>query len=94
MCLRLIIHHKHASTEEMTETSPSILDVNQLTNELTQILTPYIEQKHCDPNLDWLFPTIRKAIIEAALIHHHGNQSQAAKLLGIHRQTLRRVYRA
>ncbi len=78
----------------MKETPQTILDVNQLTNELTQILSPYVEQKNCDPNLDWLFPTIRKTIIEAALIHHHGNQSQAAKLLGIHRQTLRRVYRA
>ncbi|HHY0467209.1 TPA: helix-turn-helix domain-containing protein [Vibrio parahaemolyticus] len=37
---------------------------------------------------------IQKTIVEAVLIHTHGNQTQAAQLLGIHRETLRRYYLA
>ncbi|HHY0507441.1 helix-turn-helix domain-containing protein [Vibrio alginolyticus] len=46
------------------------------------------------PDLRWVYPVIQKTIVEAALIHTHGNQTQAAQLLGIHRETLRRYYLA
>ncbi|EGU0149926.1 helix-turn-helix domain-containing protein [Vibrio parahaemolyticus] len=46
------------------------------------------------PDLRWIYPVIQKAIAETALIHTHGNQTQAAQLLGIHRETLRRYYLA
>ncbi len=46
------------------------------------------------PDLRWIYPVIQKTIVEAVLIHTHGNQTQAAQLLGIHRETLRRYYLA
>ncbi len=46
------------------------------------------------PDLRWIYPVIQKTIAETTLIHTHGNQTQAAQLLGIHRETLRRYYLA
>ncbi|EHJ9985461.1 hypothetical protein KB976_004602 [Vibrio parahaemolyticus] len=47
-----------------------------------------------DPDLSWLYPLIKTAIAEAALIHCHGNQYRAANVLGIHRVTVRTHYHA
>ncbi len=46
------------------------------------------------PDLRWIYPVLQKTIVETVLIHTHGNQTQAAQLLGIHRETLRRLYLA
>ncbi|ELB2239721.1 hypothetical protein QNZ93_004588 [Vibrio parahaemolyticus] len=46
------------------------------------------------PDLHWIYPVIQKNIAETTLIHTHGNQTQAAQLLGIHRETLRLYYLA
>ncbi len=47
-----------------------------------------------ETDLSWFYPLIQTAIMEAALIHTHGNQTQAAKVLGIHRFTVNRYYHA
>ena len=47
-----------------------------------------------DPELSWLYPLIKTAIAETALIHTHGNQRKAGELLGIHRFTVRTHYHA
>ncbi len=61
-------------------------------------ITDYIERLFVNavdqPDLHWIYPVIQKTIVEAVLIHTHGNQTQAAQLLGIHRETLRRYYLA
>ncbi|MDN4708573.1 helix-turn-helix domain-containing protein [Vibrio parahaemolyticus] len=44
--------------------------------------------------MSWLYPLIKTAIAEAALIHTHGNQRKAANVLGIHRFTVSAHYRA
>ncbi len=45
-------------------------------------------------DLSWFYPLIRSAIMEATLIHTHGNQTQAAKVLGVHRFTVHSYYHA
>ncbi|MBD6956500.1 hypothetical protein G4167_00130, partial [Vibrio parahaemolyticus] len=45
-------------------------------------------------DLSWLYPLIKTAIAEAALIHTHGNQRKAANILGIHRFTVSAHYHA
>ncbi|WP_180793987.1 helix-turn-helix domain-containing protein [Vibrio parahaemolyticus] len=44
--------------------------------------------------MSWLYPLIKTAIAEAALIHTHGNQRKAANVLGIHRFTVSAHYHA
>ncbi|MCG9702983.1 hypothetical protein L1D19_23235 [Vibrio natriegens] len=44
------------------------------------------------PDVSQLLPELKRTIVETVLIHTHGNQSQAALILGIHRETLRRLY--
>lgn len=47
-----------------------------------------------DPKFDWILPLIQSTLTESVLIHTYGNQTQAAAILGIHKGTLRRYYRA
>ncbi|WP_045402134.1 helix-turn-helix domain-containing protein [Vibrio campbellii] len=47
-----------------------------------------------DPKFDWVLPLVQSTLIESVLIHTYGNQTQAAAMLGIHKETLRRYYRA
>ena len=63
-----------------------------------QFIVAHIKQllidSESDPDLSWLYPLIQSAIVEATLIHTHGSQQQAAKILGIHRFTVRSYYDA
>ncbi|HHC7130273.1 TPA: helix-turn-helix domain-containing protein [Vibrio parahaemolyticus] len=51
------------------------------------------ENKHAVPDLGHLLPELRYTIIEAVLIHTRGNQSKAARMLGINRATLCSIVR-
>ncbi|MCG6459297.1 hypothetical protein K6U44_02300, partial [Vibrio parahaemolyticus] len=44
------------------------------------------------PNLTQLLPELKRAIVEEVLIHTYGNQTRAAAILGMNRETLRRLY--
>ncbi|EJL6404703.1 hypothetical protein NMS23_003520 [Vibrio parahaemolyticus] len=74
--------------EATLQTSP--IDKNFITEHIYQLLVSCRE----DPDLSWLYPLIKTAIAEAALIHTHGNQRKAANVLGIHRFTVSAHYHA
>ncbi|MCS0307816.1 helix-turn-helix domain-containing protein [Vibrio diabolicus] len=44
------------------------------------------------PDLSNLMPEVRFAVVETLLLHTHGNQAKAARILGINRGTLRKIY--
>lgn len=48
--------------------------------------------KHAKPDLSHLLPELRFPIIETLLLHTRGNQAKAARMLGINRGTLRKIY--
>ncbi len=52
-----------------------------------------IESKE-DPDLSWLYPLFKTAIVETTLIHTRGNQRKAGALLSLHRLTVHTYYRA
>ncbi len=73
---------------------PPIIDCAELTAQLRVILMPYRDTKpRQDPDLSHLLPEIKQAIVEEMLLYTRGNQSKAARLLGINRKTLRDTYR-
>ncbi|WP_052478956.1 helix-turn-helix domain-containing protein [Vibrio jasicida] len=73
---------------------PPIIDRAELTAQLRAILMPYRDTKpRRDPDLSDLLPEIKQAIAEEMLLYTRGNQSKAARLLGINRKTLRDTYR-
>ncbi|GAL15955.1 hypothetical protein JCM19233_6977 [Vibrio astriarenae] len=43
-------------------------------------------------DLRQLLPELKLAMVDALLLHTRGNQAQAARMLGIHRGTLRSIY--
>lgn len=61
---------------------------------IVQYVHSLLLESNADPDLRWLYPLIRSAVAESALIHTYGNQVQAAALLGLHKETLRRYYMA
>lgn len=48
--------------------------------------------KHAKPDLSYLLPELKFTIIETLLLHTRGNQAKAARMLGINRGTLRKIY--
>lgn len=48
-----------------------------------------VDSKKETPDLSHILPTVKGALIEMVLIHTRGNQSKAAKILGISRGTLK-----
>ncbi|EHV5557946.1 hypothetical protein K0W35_004691 [Vibrio parahaemolyticus] len=74
--------------EATLQTSP--IDQHFIAEHIYQLLVSCRK----DPDLSWLYPLIKTAIVETALIHCHGNQCQAANVLGIHRFTVRTHYHA
>ena len=55
-------------------------------------LTGIADKKQAKPDLSTLMPEVKLTIIETLLLHTRGNQAQAARMLGIHRSTLRKIY--
>ena len=77
----------------ITVATPTLLDRQDLNNQLEALLTLHVSQNsRQDPDLTMLLPDIKKAIAEACLEHTRGNQSEAARLLGINRYTLKELY--
>ncbi len=74
--------------EATPQTGP--IDQHFIAEHIYQLLVSSREE----PDLSWFYPLIRTAIMEAALIHTHGNQTQVAKVLGVHRFTVHRYYHA
>ena len=56
-------------------------------------LTGVVDQKHAAPDLSQLLPDLKYIIVEALLLHTRGNQALAARMLGINRGTLRKIYK-
>ncbi|MBB1462992.1 hypothetical protein H5300_06620 [Vibrio sp. SG41-7] len=56
-------------------------------------LTGVVDQKHAAPDLSQLLPELKYIIVEALLLHTRGNQALAARMLGINRGTLRKIYK-
>ncbi|MCG9702697.1 hypothetical protein L1D19_21760 [Vibrio natriegens] len=44
------------------------------------------------PNLTNLLPEVQLAIIDVMLMHTHGNQAAASRMLGINKATLKKIY--
>ncbi|EHH1077589.1 helix-turn-helix domain-containing protein [Vibrio parahaemolyticus] len=55
-------------------------------------LTGIAEIKHAKPDLSHLLPELKFTMIETLLLHTRGNQAKAARMLGINRETLRKIY--
>ncbi|HDM8239187.1 helix-turn-helix domain-containing protein [Vibrio parahaemolyticus] len=55
-------------------------------------LTGIADKKQSKPDLSMLMPEVKFSIIETLLLHTRGNQAQAARMLGINRGTLRKIY--
>ncbi|AYO02932.1 helix-turn-helix domain-containing protein [Vibrio parahaemolyticus] len=55
-------------------------------------LTGGADKKQAKPDLSMLMPEVKFTIIETLLLHTRGNQAQAARMLGINRGTLRKIY--
>jgi len=55
-------------------------------------LTGVADKKQAKPDLSMLIPEVKFTIIETLLLHTRGNQAQAARMLGINRGTLRKIY--
>ena len=56
-------------------------------------LTGISDKKHAAPDLSQLLPELKYTIVELLLLHTRGNQAQAARMLGINRATLRKIYK-
>ncbi|HHJ3176408.1 TPA: helix-turn-helix domain-containing protein [Vibrio parahaemolyticus] len=50
------------------------------------------DTKHEKPDISHLIPELKYAIVETMLLHTRGNQALAARILGISRCTLRKIY--
>ncbi len=55
-------------------------------------LTGIAEIKHAKPDLSHLLPELKFTMVETLLLHTRGNQAKAARMLGINRGTLRKIY--
>ncbi|PMM44477.1 hypothetical protein BCT54_25385 [Vibrio splendidus] len=60
--------------------------------ELFEIRLSCCDPKKDTPNLSYIMKIIDKILIEQVLIYTRGNQTQASKILGIHKGTLSRKY--
>ncbi|ELA9710649.1 hypothetical protein RG007_002176 [Vibrio parahaemolyticus] len=56
-------------------------------------LTGIVDKKHAAPDLSQLLPEVKYTIVEVLLLHTRGNQAQAARMLGMNRSTLRKIYK-
>ena len=57
-----------------------------------QVMELLYQPAPSSPDLMQLLPELKRAIVEEVLIHTYGNQTRAAAILGINRETLRRLY--
>lgn len=55
-------------------------------------LTGIADKKHAAPDLSELLFEVKLTIVETLLLHTRGNQALAARMLGINRGTLRKIY--
>ncbi|WP_042979941.1 helix-turn-helix domain-containing protein [Vibrio owensii] len=55
-------------------------------------LTGIADKKHVKPDVSHLLPELKFALVETLLLHTRGNQTKAARMLGINRVTLRKIY--
>lgn len=60
--------------------------------ELFEIRLSCCDPKKDTPDLSYIMKIIDKVLIEQVLIYTRGNQTQASKILGIHKGTLSRKY--
>jgi Fis family transcriptional regulator len=56
-------------------------------------LAGIVDKKHAAPDLRQLLPELKFTIVEALLLHTRGNQALAARMLGVNRGTLRKIYK-
>ncbi|WCM68843.1 hypothetical protein K0819_24910 (plasmid) [Vibrio parahaemolyticus] len=57
-----------------------------------QVMELLYQPAPSSPDLTQLLPELKRAIVEEVLIHTYGNQTRAATILGMNRETLRRLY--
>ena len=73
----------------------TIIDQKMLVLQLKMILEPYnsgskYTPKHkTNPDLTGLLASLEIAIVESVLLHTHGNQQRASRILGMNRGTVR-----
>ncbi|TOK04713.1 hypothetical protein CGH72_08365 [Vibrio parahaemolyticus] len=69
--------------------------MNKVINSLQfkqQVMELLYQSAPSSPDLTQLLPELKRAIVEEVLIHTDGNQTRAAAILGMNRETLRRLY--
>ncbi len=57
-----------------------------------QVMELLYQPAPSSPDLTQLLPELKRAIVEEVLIHTYGNQTRAAAIVGMNRETLRRLY--
>ncbi|MEZ9685489.1 helix-turn-helix domain-containing protein [Vibrio atlanticus] len=56
-------------------------------------LAGIVDKKYAAPDLSQLLLELKFIIVEALLLHTRGNQALAARMLGVNRGTLRKIYK-
>ncbi|PCD85240.1 hypothetical protein COR52_27815 [Vibrio mediterranei] len=70
---------------------PTPDDIDALRTHLGSALAPHLadKDKHSEPNLEWVIPVLKRLFAEELLVYSDGNQSEAARIAGVNRGTLR-----
>ncbi|MDK9789937.1 helix-turn-helix domain-containing protein [Vibrio sp. D431a] len=65
--------------------SPLIIDKKTLVNFLKTELEPTRLDMKAKPDMSWVLPMVKEEIFKEVLHHCNGNQTKAAKMLGVNR---------
>lgn len=65
------------------------IDNTYLLTSVESLLTHTRDSHTARPDVYTLVPFVRDVVLEEVVIHCRGNQAKAARMLGIHRSTLR-----
>ena len=70
--------------------SSAITDKKTLVNLIKTELEPTRSSLNTTPDMAWITPLVRDILFDEVLIYCRGNQSKAAKMLGLNRGTYRK----
>ncbi|EGQ8110452.1 TPA: hypothetical protein KDY56_001704 [Vibrio parahaemolyticus] len=74
--------------------TPTIFDKKSIIDSVKAELEPTRQDQHATPDMSWVVPMVRDELFEQMLVHARGNQSKAAKQLGVNRGTYRSKIKA
>ncbi|RJX68684.1 hypothetical protein DZ860_16960 [Vibrio sinensis] len=69
----------------MNDKASVIIDRQLIKRLIRQELEPTLLNMESQPDLSWVMPMVKDELFKAVLAHTNGNQSKAARILGINR---------